>query len=837
MADKGSGNKGNGILSGKSLDGSGKPFSELGSTLRGKGGGGLFGRGVEIFKDAFTGRTLLGRKSLEFSLDEGFAFADWDPKKYADPDRERSRRAEAQVDIWLTRVEGAKKREKAWRKSAQEYVRIYEADKKAENTPFNILYSNTETLIPALYNNTPRAACRRRYGEADPLAKAGCSVIQRAIDYTFKNDSAEYAEFDDLANQAIVEALVAGRGMVRWTYEADVIEPEVEEKKEASVGEEQLSKATDLANDPQHSATDSDSTSGSSVKDDLAKDLEIPFGADVKSEAIIGDYVSYDMVCFGYARKWKDCPWEAFEHHMVRAELILNFGEELGNLIKLEQINEDASSGQGSGDGNGEGAANTEDSRKLAVVYEIWDKSTKKVYFVSPQYKDRPLKTADDPLQLSGFFPNTEPLQFQRKISTLTPTAPYELYKQQAEELNEVTTRLKFMVKAFKIRGFYDSTIEGLEEVLKADDNTLIAAENTLSLRDGDKLSEAVWIMPIERFVGVIQELNSHRNNVKQTIYEITGIADILRAQTNPNETATAQTIKNEWGTLRLRDMQKAVNKFSRNNMRIVAELTASRLSAKTLKEMTNLPYPTGEEKQQAQLLVQHKQQQDAMMAQQAAQTGQQPPPPTPLPPEVQQLLDTPSWDDIEQLLKDKSVTDYRIDIETNSTILDEMAEDKKNMGELLQSLNQFFMATGPLVEKGVLPFEAMKSIALGLIRKMSFNPEVEEAIQKMAPPPPPDPSKTDPALAAKTAADQQKAAFDMQMQQLKLQQSQADHVAEQTRMAQQAQLAQLEHEQKMQEIQMRGELAGHTHRLKIEAANHKAASLRKADGGGSAAA
>jgi hypothetical protein len=44
-------------------------------------------------------------------------------------------------------------------------------------------------------------------------------------------------------------------------------------------------------------------------------------------------------------------------------------------------------------------------------------------------------------------------------------------------------------------------------------------------------------------------------------IYEVTGISDIVRGQGNAQETATAQEIKSQWGSLRIRKLQKQIER------------------------------------------------------------------------------------------------------------------------------------------------------------------------------------------------------------------------------------------------------------------------------------
>ena len=121
------------------------------------------------------------------------------------------------VKTWLAEISGALKREKSWRKEAREAVELYEAG-KCEDNSFNILYSNTETLAPALYNSVPRPVVERRYRDEDPLGLLAGRVVQRTLEYILDTDLNDFTTFDEGMQSSVLEALVAGRGLVRVKY-------------------------------------------------------------------------------------------------------------------------------------------------------------------------------------------------------------------------------------------------------------------------------------------------------------------------------------------------------------------------------------------------------------------------------------------------------------------------------------------------------------------------------------------------------------------------------------------------------------------------------------------
>lgn len=681
------------------------------------------------------------------------------------PDKAREN---PQVAGWLKEIQASQKREKDWRKEGRALVAMYEGG-KAKEIPFNILYSNTETLAPAVYNNTPRPIVERRYKDEDKLGKVAADVTKRLLVFLMDNELENYTPFDDCMQSAVLESLVPGRGVTWFKYDARFEQMPVSEQADPLNVKQETAAGDNASAEP-----------GERVGGDSPAPPE-----QVSYEMVCADEVPWDRFLMGYAKKWKSVPWVARLHFFDRQELIDNFGEELGNAIPLTTRD---NPGKGENDDrDGYGDPTDAAGATLAEVWEIWDKASRKVYFLCPAYKAAFLRTVDDPLQLSGFFPCPEQLTLFKRISSMVPTPLYKLYEEQAKELNRITTRLNSLIKMCKVRGMYDSTIEGIEKVLKGEDGDMIPAENVAALGQAFALEKALWMMPLEKVITVIQQLYVQRTQCKQVIYEITGISDILRGSVAASESATASEIKNSWGTLRLKRMQKTVAKYTRDCLRIMAEIAVSKLSPETIAQMTGLNFPTQEQKALAQ-----------QEAQQAVMTQQQPSP------EAMKALALPTWDEILGLLRNDLLRNYRIDIETNSTVDAEATEDKQDMGELLNAIAQFFNGIAPLVEKGIMPFEAAKAMLMAVVRRYKFGPELEDQLAALKEPPRQDPNQ-DPAKQAELAKVQLEGQIAKQ---------EAD--ARQRELQMEMAFKEKEHQLKMEELERKAEESRQAHQMKI---------------------
>lgn len=657
------------------------------------------------------------------------------------------------VRKWLANITDARKREKDYRREGAKCVKLYEAqDNNKVVEPFAILYSNTETLSPAVYNSVPIPVVDRRFKDADPVGKLAAETGTRILKFLIDAEDQENDSFDEIMQPAVLDTLVTNRGITRFKYDALIV------------------------------------------------------AGQVTAECVYGEAIKWDKFLHAYARTWKKVDWICFEWDMNEVEFNANFPDMKG---KVDFTRIDLARNDMDGDTPSTEQRNQLEGVRLATVYEVWDKVSKTVFFISPVYADGPLKpVAADPLKLSGFFPIPKPMNFMRKISTLVPTPLYTQYESQARELNDLTVRLKKLIQACKVRGFYNSTIEGISKVLSADDNDMIPVENMSSMPEGMAMDKMLWLMPVQDIANTVQVLYLQREQCKQVIYEITGVSDILRGATQASETATAQTIKNQWGTLRLKRMQKEVQRYCRDSLRIMLEIGVKKFSVETISAMTGLPYPTQQQKAAAGQAVQQSQAMAAQaqqMAQMAQQSGQQaPPPPPPLPPQVQEAASSPSWEEIIGLLRNDTQRNYRVDIETNSTIDAEATQDKQDIAELLNSISQFLNGVAPLIETGMMPFEVAQGMLLAITRRFTFGPQLEDALAKMKAPEP----KPDPAQEAKQAAEQQKMQMEQQKGQLELQKMQMEMEADKARADLDMQMAQQQAELEKQKIAMEMEVA-----------------------------
>lgn len=612
---------------------------------------------------------------------------------------------------WLERINAATKYEKEWLDDAGKASRAYTNEAKAEGEAdqqgctydYNILYANVETIVPAVINSQPLPDIRRRFGDADPVARRVADVIERAIRVQ-TDDNKLQIEMEASAQ----DAFLAGRGIVRIRFKSDIVggEPTSDEIEDAA----EKGDSTYAEDEGEEEVTEN----GALVPETIGSNERL------QNEAITFEAVSWRDYRHGPAKRWDERPWEAFRFTIPREEEKDSFNS---NLIYSQLTDSEKSDRTG--------------AESELCGWEVWCKKSKKVKFIDDDGVI--LKVIDDPLGLTRFFPICTPMQPVEVTGRLKPVNPFAIYRKLADELDDITKRINKLVDAMRVKGWYAGSAKDLEAVVELSDNEFAPIADAELWAQHGGIEGAIAFWPIERFIIVLKELYAAREQTKQAIYEITGISDIVRGASVASETATAQNIKSQWGSLRIQKMQRMLERAARDIFVMMAEIITSKFSYETLEEMTQIPI-------------------------------------------IPRPEDTPEDQKMKQqmiaLMQSRITAYYRIDVESDSTIRADLTRQKAEVAEFLQGAAAYFQAVAPLVQQGALPADAAVDIFASTARMFSLGKSVEDTLEKMvteakakAAQPPED--KPDPEMV-KAQTEQQKLQLQAQSEQAKAQTAQA---------------------------------------------------------------
>jgi len=392
------------------------------------------------------------------------------------------------------------------------------------------------------------------------------------------------------------------------------------------------------------------------------------------------------------ARKWKEVGWVARRAWMTREEMKERFPKVDTGNVAFEVRKDDKENGAA-------------DPRPKAGIWEIWSKAERKVVWVTDGVEEV-LDSQDPFLKLEGFYPCPKPAYSTVQRRSLIPVPDMAYYRDQLEEINELTARISSLSESVKVRGFYPAGAsevgEAVEAAIKSTSNNqiLVGISNWALVGGGAAKDMIVWL-PIDMIVTTIGELVTLRKQLIEDVYQITGLSDIMRGATDPNETLGAQELKSQYGSVRVRDRQAELVRIARDVTRIAAEIMAENFSAKTFLEMSQLELPTDADiakqvaamKQQAQqIMAQAEQGGDPQAGEQAkAQVdvmGKQ----------AQKLQEQPTIDKVMALFRSERLRPFVLDIETDSTIQPDEDAEKQRRTEFLTALGTAMKELAPLV-------------------------------------------------------------------------------------------------------------------------------------------
>jgi len=449
------------------------------------------------------------------------------------------------------------------------------------------------------------------------------------------------------------------------------------------------------------------------------------------------------------SRNWREVTWVAGASYLTRTEARKRFYEYSGDAYQEADYKVDKESKNVGG----------ADNRERAKFWEIWDKGSKRVVWVAEGVEDI-LDEDDAHLDLQNFFPCPKPAYGTCQRGSLVPVPDVMQYRDQLEELNMLTSRIHAISDALQVKGFYPAgggeAADAIQTAIRINNPgvTMVPISNFSTF--GNSKDPIVW-MPIDQIATTIQGIVLLRKQIIEDIYQITGMADIMRGATDPGETLGAQQLKAQYGSVRIRDKQQELVRLARDLVEICSEIITEKFKPATIIEMSQTQLPTKAMKQQQMMQLQQglMQLQQQMQQQPPPQPPPQqpgsPPPPAPQPDpqqqqmqnllqqgqtELKKLEEKPTIEQVLYFLKDNRAKAFVLDIETDSTIMaDENAEKQRRtefitaLGPLLNQLSMMIQAEPKL---GTVAGEILKFSTGAFRASRSLDGSIDEMVELM---------------------------------------------------------------------------------------------------------
>lgn len=694
------------------------------------------------------------------------------------------------VSYWIDCLDDAERAEQDWRRRAREIVQIYRNESRSARSgkwqpgpvTFNILYANTEVMLPAIYQKPPQPVVRSRFTKVatpppmappmgmpplgppglpppmgpggPPLSPGGpppmmpppgppaggpvalppgapssppgapamppmagppgappgnvvpfpgppnappmggmpmpmpmpppgpqpapgrpaqkdietaASVMQKALEIVTNDEHSNEA-----IKMAIKDTLLPGRGVARVRWRPQM--------------KEQPVMAGDGITPLPHPETGEPQTE------------------QVKVWEQVGDeYVYWEDLLVDPVRASADMDWIGFRHLFTKKALETEFAgspqyEKLKAANKLGELfkwtDESAAQNAVGGGAAMKTATKLGDKIKKAMLWEIWDRNSRKIIWFARDAGGLVMRVDDDSMALDGFYPVPAPMLAVTTTDSRIPRPYYDLYALLAADLDETSARISNLTKQIKVRGAYNAASPEIRDILTAGDQKMIPVEGVDMITGG--LANHIWLMPVVDFMNALDKLFLAREQAKQAIYEVMGISDIMRGATKASETATAQRIKGQQGASRLDTAKQQSDNFVLDLMRMKADIIAKNFDAETLEKMT------GE-------------------------------------------MVTP---EVMAILRSDFMRTCSIDIETDSTVAPDLQAEQQGMAMIMQSVQMIMQGAQGMLMTHLLPPQQVIQLSLELL-KMALHPirysrgvvelidDFQEQLLAMPPPPP----------------------------------------------------------------------------------------------------
>ncbi len=600
---------------------------------------------------------------------------------------------------WIKTITAYERDFKKWEGRVERILVRYRDDSRKSTdgaARFNILWSNIQTIVPAVFSRLPKPDVSRRFRDNDPVGRVASLILERAIEFEIEH----YPDYRAAMKNSVADRFLGGRGISWVRYEPHIIT---------------------VAGDPNAIPEDGLQITEDADESDIEEQEELDY------ECAPVDYIHWKDFGHTIARTWEEVNAVWRKVYMGRSALIERFGEELGNKIPLDTRPEDASK---------RNITTSSEDNSQALIFEIWDKESSDAIWISKSL-GRELDRKKDPLGLESFFPCPRPLYASLTTDSLVPVPDFTLYQDQANELDKICGKIDRLIDALQIRGVYDASVPEIQRLFTEAGNTdMIPVKNWQAFAEKNGLKGALSLVELEPIVNALNESYKAMDQVKNQVYEIMGISDIVRGSNDPRETAAAVKTKGQFGSMRLRSMQGEVVQYATELLQIKAQIMCTKFQPDTLVKISG--------------------------AMQLSEQDQQ---------LIPQAL---------QLLKESPLRNFRIEVSSDSMVEIDEQQEKEDRMEFLQATSGFMEKALPvaqahpeiapllveLLKYGVTAFKVGKSI------EGVFDTTLDNLKNAQSAPQKPDPEVEKLKMQSQMQSEQlqMKSQMDIQLEQMKQQ-------------------------------------------------------------------
>jgi len=422
----------------------------------------------------------------------------------------------------------------------------------------NIIYSNTTTMVPALYAQNPRVEFTTR----DESKKKLATATERLINDLLNRKSKPGVAIKNKIKRSVVTTLLTNRSwlVVNWIQKEESSEQALLELQNLAQQLVKAKKPKDILEIEGKIMALEDTISalnpaGPDVKFKLPSEvitdpasIELP-GHDAQWMMII-DYLPTSFIKAKYATK-KGADFKS----LFKPSHIMKLGEKDGEAHTGQEVDFSLFDENDLAKDFGFEDDNSFEKAQMTKVVFVWDKVTRRVLMFNHKDWTWPIWVWDDPLRLDTFFP-AFPLTFFEGPSGPNTKGEVSYYLDQADAINEITDEKRRARRWARRNIFFDSNRINADDaaaVLNGDDGTAKGVD----VPEGMKITDLIFSMPTPSMQ--FAELFDKEEEYK-AVDRISSVSEVLRgAQFKTNTTNRAVDANVSSSNMRLDEKSDAI--------------------------------------------------------------------------------------------------------------------------------------------------------------------------------------------------------------------------------------------------------------------------------------
>lgn len=447
-------------------------------------------------------------------------------------------------------------------------------DDRVVDERLNLFYSNIVTVQSIMFGNLPKAEVDRTFADAnDDTARVAAEMLERMLNQDIQDPG---NDFRCILEQALSDRLIPGmgNGRVKYDFKSEIVvtQPGQPAINHPVTGQELVPATPDQTEER------------------------------ITEEWVDTIYTHWKDFMWSPARTHGEIRWKAFRSYMDKEELSKRFAPESAEdttedeppedaegsapLLKIDEIPMNSKGPFGRDDRN----QDTKQVKPQAEVWEIWNKADRKVYWYVVGF-DQILDCKDDPLELDQFWPDAPPMIANSTTNKYVPKSDYAMAQDLYASIDVLEQRISRLTEACKLVGVYDKKNDEIKRLFQESvENQLIPVDNWAMFAEEGGLEGTIQWLPIEAVTNVIAQLTQLQQAKIQQLYELTGMADVLRGASQQQYTSAEETkTKTLYGSVRLQRLQNEFAYWVATLQNLKAEIICKHFQPESIIKQSNI--------------------------------------------------------------------------------------------------------------------------------------------------------------------------------------------------------------------------------------------------------